>query len=308
MITVEELKQGTLPKEFLDTLPSVCPYCGGKTEITETLTKLSCGNVKCTEKTTQRLVALFKDLGVLNMGEAKCRKFLQNFGVNNPYVIFMYEPDEDGVLFDGCSEDFSDQVFDDVDKTRSMLLWEYVKIGNLPGIRDEARKLFANYDDLEEFYETMEEDGVEFIQDLLGIKGKESNVIFGEEVVSVKAVKIYDTLTEFKDDLFLALDYVEIKQLTTPVINVCISTKVGSPYASKEDFKARMKEEFSHKVHINFLGSVTQDCHFLIWSKTGTPTTKVKNAWRINEKRAETGLDEMPICTGSEFRQYLLEY
>lgn len=320
MLRVTELYESSLPKEFVDTLPTTCDACGAPTEITETLSLLRCSNPMCGEKAVQRLVALLQDLDVKNMGEAKCRNFLEHWGITNPYAIFMYEL-TDGPLFDGCSMDFSEGIFEQIDSKREMLLWEYVKIGNLPGIRDSARKLFADYDDLEEFYDDLEEGGIDFVQDLLGIKKgtkQDSDNFFDDsEAVSVTAVKVYNTLMDHKEELFEALDFVTIKKLTTPVLNVCISTAVGKPYKSKKDFINQMNEQFGHKVHLNFLSSVSKEVHFLIWSKEGAETSKVRKAKAHNVKVEEmiaSGVpeDEAPhyieIMTGAEFRQYLEEF
>lgn len=317
MLYVAELANSALPQEFVALLPTECDYCGAQTEITESLTILKCSNPSCGEKAVQRLVTLLKDLGVKNMGESKCRQFLEHFNIANPYAILMYEP-SDGTLYDGCSMAFSETFYDSLESKRRMLLWEYVKIGNLPGIRDSARKLLSDYDSLEEFYDDLEAGGIEFVQNLLDIKAgsdsvDEDSFFAEEEKVSVKAVKTYNTLIFFKEELFQALEFVEIKQLTTPVINICISTAVGKPYGSKSDFVSQMNEEFGDKVHLNFLGSVSKDCQFLIWSKEGAATSKVTKVERMNEKRMakneEEGYDEeeglIHIMTGLEFRDYL---
>lgn len=316
MLFVTELESSELPQEFIDTLPAYCDSCGSQTEITETLTILRCSNPNCGEKSVQRLVMLLKDLGVKNMGESKCRKFLEYYDINNPYCIFMYEP-SDGVLFDGCSMDFSESFYEQLNGKRKMLLWEYVRLGNLPGIRDSARKLLSDYDSLEEFYDDLEGGGISFVQELLDIKGSqyESDNYFDdeEEYASVKAVSTYNTLIYFKEDLLEAIEFVDIKKLTTEVVNICISTAVGKPYSSKADFVSRMNEEFGDKVHLNFLSSVSNDCQFLIWSKEGSPTSKVNKAEKINSKRMlknqADGLDEeeglIQLMTGAEFREYL---
>lgn len=306
MIQVRDLATSQFPADFLACLPTVCDSCGGPTEITETLTILRCANPRCIEKSVQRLVALLADLGVKGMGESKARNFLETFGLTNPYAIFMYEP-SDGPIHEGCSMDVSYTLFDQISAHRGMLLWEYVKIGNLPGIRDSARKLFAEYDSLDEFYDDLEAGGIAFVQERLSIKGKaESDSFFSEDdVVSIKAVDVYNTLLFFKDDLFEALDFVDIKQLDTPVINICISTAVGAPFTSKQDFVSQMNSSFEHKVHLNFLGSVSQDCQFLIWSKEGAPTNKVTKVHSINDKRQSTGQEPIAIMTGAEFRDYL---
>jgi NAD-dependent DNA ligase len=322
MLTVLELGASELPKEFLAVLPTHCDSCGSENEITESLTMLRCSNAQCGEKSVQRMVAMLKDLGVKNMGESKCRSFLEHFETNNPYAIFSYESDVDGPLYAGCSQEFSEAMHEQLNKNRKMLLWEFVKIGNLPGIRDSARKLLAKYDDLEEFYDDLEGGGIAFIQDLLSIKGKEGDLSDtsssfddddSNDSVSVKATATYSTLVAFKEELLESVQAVEIMTLDTGVINLCISTSVGKPYGSKKDFISQMNEEFGDKVHLNFLESVSKDCEFLIWSKIGAATSKVDKIGRINEKRRAENIkndldpDEgmIPIMTGSEFKEYL---
>lgn len=295
MMKVIDLEGSALPQQFLDVLPTECPTCGADTLITETLTQLSCSNPYCLEKATQRLVMLLKDLDIKSLGDSKCRQFLEYFDVTNPYAIFMYEP-TDGVLYEGASPSFSDKFYMQLsDAKRTMTLAEYVKIGNLPGIRDSAYKLFGEYDSLDEFYDDMESEGILFVQDLLGIKREEEPDGWGDDPVSVRAVAIYNTLIDFKEELYEALDFVNIKLLDTPVINICISTAVGFPFKSKASFVAEMNEQFGDKVHLNFLGSVSKNCDFLIWSKEGGKTSKVRKAESL----------DIEILTGSEFRDYL---
>jgi len=298
MLLVKELYDSELPKEFVDVLPKVCDTCGSDIEISETLTILRCKNDLCLDKAVHRMVAMFKDLGVKNMGESKCRKFLEQLVNPNPYVIFMYNPEEDGVLFNGCSLDFSYDIYNQIDERRSMYLWEYVKIGNLPHIRDISKKLFSGYSDLESFYNDLELGGVDFVQELLEIKGNENTI-------SVKALSVYDTLLTFKDNLFEAIDYVDIKTVDVPVLNICLSTSVGGGYRSKQDFVQSMIKKYGYKVMLNVLGSVTKSCDVLVWSKIGAETTKVKKAKSINEKRQGTDEREILILTADEFESYL---
>lgn len=316
MLTVAQLKESSLPEQFLATLPEVCDVCGTPIEISESLSLLRCSNERCKSKVVQRLVAMMKDLGVKGMGESKCEAFLDHFQLTNPYVIFMYEL-SDGPIYAGASMDFSESIFDQIDARRSMMLWEYVKIGNLPGIRNSALKLFGTYDDIDAFYEDLHEGGVDFVQNLLSIQGKggdDADLDEEEELgISIRAVQVYRTLVEYENDLKEAIDYVDIKPLTVRTITVCISRAVGGSYGSKQDFVATMNNLYGHKVHLNFLESFSKACDVLIWSKEGAPTSKVKAAQKHNEKvraanRAK-GFPEdegiIPIMTGDEFRAYL---
>lgn len=274
MIKVSQLKYGDFPQEFIDVIPVNCDACGAENVLTDTLTKLECSNPKCKEKGVQRLVQMLKDIGLKNMGESKCRSMMEHFECFNPYCIFTYEPDEDGPLFEGCSMEFSYSIYEQVNKYRNMMLWEYVKIGNIPGIRDSARHLFKEYEDLETFYDDLEDGEVEFVQDLLGIKGKS---VGDEEDVSVKAISIYEALVMFKDELFEFIDKVNIKNVNK-VMNVCISDSAGGDWKTKSEYKEYMNTQYADVIHINFLSSVTKDCDYLIWGKSGAKTSKVKKA------------------------------
>lgn len=317
MLTVLELKEkSTLPQEFLDVLPERCDTCGTLLEITPSLSALSCPNKACMDRAVQRLVALLKDVGVKNMGDSKCRLFLENFGQTNPYVIFMYEP-SDGPLYEGCSMDFSQAIYDQVQARRTMALWEYVRAGNLPGLRDDAYKLFGSYESLEEFFDDMEDKdsgGITFIQDLLGIKAESGGA--DVSAVSVKATKIYAELTEHKEELFQALDFIIFPSVDLPEINICMSQSVGGKWGKKEAYERYLKEEFGDVVTVNVFKSLSAKCHALIWSKEGTPTSKVTkandiNASRLsdNAKNAANGVEDrkelLLIMTGDEFVDYL---
>ena len=281
---VSELKKTQLPQEFLDLLPEKCEVCGADNVITEGLTSLSCSNPFCMEKGVQRLVQLLKDIGVKNLGESKCRSFLQARGASSPYAIFLYNPEKDGVLYDGCSEAFSKQVYEDIQSKRRMPLWEFVRIGNLPNVRDGARKLFSGYSKLSDFYADMEKSGVQLVQKLLAISDK----------ASVKAMLIYETLLRYKDELLEGEQALELQTIAKS-INVCISSTVGAPYKSKAEFEKAVHDKYSDKVYVNFLKSLTKDCQYLIWGKDGAPTSKVDKAQRCN----------IPIVTGAEFEDIL---
>ena len=320
---VSDLKNSTLPENFLQTLPDSCGsgdffeedeklYCGEPLEITETLTKLYCANPFCPEKGVMRLQAMLKDLGVLNLGEAKCRKLMVNFGVYNPYAIFAYEP-SDGALYEGCSMDFSHKIFEQIENVRTMALWEYVKYGNLPGLRDNARKLLGSYVELEDFYEDLEDGQIDFVQEKLGIKkgAKISEKNFGnpeidlfddedlwevtDDTISVLCVQIYEVLMLFKDELFEFIDSVNIKSGNLPEVTICMSQEVGAPYKSKKDFINALNTEYGDRISINKLDNLTKDCDFLICNDSNAGTRKVVKAkeWGIPILTAQQFIEEL---------------
>lgn len=321
----------TLPTNFVDLLPSNCPSCNTPLVITPTYSRLSCPSLSCGGKAVQRLLGLINDIGVLNMGESKCRKFFEYYGLQNPYAIFAVVPiEEDGspapdgrdILGIGISHKVTVDIYRQVQERNRMSLWEYVRIGNYPAIRDRALALFGAYDSLDAFYKEFEHGdekgrtGIAFVQAKLGI----SNTTF-----SISAVEITDTLQRAKSELYEFIEDVNIiplkaKQIDAetgeilrvvekPVYNICISRAVGAPFRTKQDFVHSLKNGFYEYVQINVLGGVTAICNVLIWSGIGAPTTKVKDADRIN-KRAIANGEEPPvkIMTGQEFIDELNDY
>lgn len=285
---VKELElSGKLPQQFIDILPKVCPDCGADMVISDTLKELSCENPYCKGKVAQRMTAMLVDMGVKNMGESRCLKFIEETGLNYPSAILQWEP-KFGDIGD-LSEEFLNGIKKQIDEHRTMMLWEYVKYSNIPYLRDTARELFKEYNDLKQFYAIMESKGdaaVVFIQEILGIK--ESGVL------SIRALNIYQSLVIYKEELIEGLKYVNII-VPDKTLNICISTSVGQGYANKADFANQMNQRYGNKCHINFLSTVTKNCDYLIWSKIGAPTSKVKKANSYG----------IPILTGAEFEDML---
>lgn len=292
MIRVSELYSSSLPKEFLDTLQETCDVCGSPNEVSETLSRLECSNPRCPEKGVQRLLVLLqKDLLVDNIGEARIRKFMNNFDCYNPYGIFTYDPKTDGTLFEGCSMEYSESIYAQVNAKREMTLGEYVRIGNIPGIRDSALKLFNGYDSLDSFYADIQDDGVSRIQELLGIGNTDDDT----QTVSVRAVAVYNALMQFRDELYQFIDDVVIKSYEH-TFSIYISNSAGDGFKSKSDFKAYINKTFASRLHVNWVNGVSKTIDFLIWDGF-SETTKVKKI----KGYIESGSTSARLMTGSEF-------
>ena len=285
---VKELEvSNKLPQRFIDILPSVCPDCGADMTISDTLKELSCENPYCKGKVAQRMMSMLVDMGVKNMGENRCLKFIEATGLRYPSAILQWTPAY-GAIGD-LSEEFLTGIKKQIDEHKTMMLWEYIKYSNIPYLRDTAREIFKDYHDLQQFYDIMESRGngaVLFIQDILGIK--ESGVL------SIRALNIYTSLVVYKEELLEGIKYVNII-VPNRTLNICISTSVGQGYANKADFANQMNVRYGNKCHINYLSSVSKNCDYLIWSKQGAPTSKVQKANKLN----------IPILTGLEFEDML---
>ncbi len=315
---VKEFKESnafTFGEDFADALPEYCSEetCGFPLEMSEVLTSLRCTNPKCPSKVTQRLLALVQALGIKGMGETLAYRFLIERECNNPLYILGYDYEEDGALVEG-TDGVSQKISEQLKGKRSFTLAEYVKIANLPYVQSSAISIFSEYDNLEVAYEAIKEGGIEFIAQKIGVHHTPDSI-------SIRAVRIYETLLLFKQDLFDALPFVHIQQVNTQEVlrfNAVCSDEVGGVWETKADFYAACNN-LSNRIHVEFGGSVTKDTQVLIWlGADGTPareTGKVKKAKALaakyEELEAQGKLKENQLCivimTGTQFYELLKE-
>lgn len=295
MLFVKEVKQNYdnygLPFKFVEVLPDTCEECGSPLAISETMTGLHCSNPRCKDKLIMRIRAVCRDLLIVDFGESTISKFIDYYGVTNHLNFFDLR--KGMILSDEVSDKVSEKVIDQVVRKKDFLLWEFVQVANLPYIRTSARKIFQGYNTLTEAFQDIEEGGVDFIQNRLGIAK--------EDTVSLQAMKVYSTLMEFKEDLLEGEECVNIISITGKrELNVVCSDQVGGNFHKKSEFYAYIKETFGDIVHVNFLSSVTKNIDYLVWSGAdGTParyTSKVQKVERYNEKGSN-----IPIVTADMF-------
>lgn len=318
------------PEEFLGCLPETCfnPSCGSPTEISAVLTGLHCSNPRCPDKIVKRITHIMSDLGVKDFGGSRAADFVATYGVRNPLAVFAYEP-SDGTLGSGISMELSQRIFDQINKKKSFALWEYVRTAHLPYIQSSALTLFGEFDNLADAYDKIESGGVEYIREKLGIQKQDNKMPEDAEVledeysdlevsipsVSVRAVKIFEVLMTFKQDLFEYLDFVTIIPLNSDdvvTLKAVCSEEVGAPFSTKADFYSTVNGLYPN-LHVEFLKTVNASIDYLVWAGAdGSPvrvTNKVMKVRGYNEKyeaRKESGSLKdgdhyIPIVTAMEF-------
>lgn len=292
---VSELKESHyslgLPERFTDCLPEWCEVCGAPMEISDNLTGLHCSNPRCKDKMVMRVRALCQDLGLLTFGEKNIEKFLDTYSIDSPMDIFGLQK---GSPVIDVSQKVVDCLVDQLQAKKKMLLWEYVMYSNIPYVRTSARKIFQGYKRIEDAISDIESGGVPFIQRKLGLAGDENGL-------SVQAVKVYNSIMEYKEDLLKGIEYIEIIDLQgIKELNVVCSDQVGGRFSKKAEFYDYVSRKFSDKVHVNFLSSVNKSIHYLVWAGAdGSParyTNKVKTVEGYNAKGAN-----IPIVTAEQF-------
>ncbi len=190
MVLVKELKD-IFDRPFIEHLPKECEYCGSDMGILENFTNLSCTNPVCPNKIEIKLSKMLTELGI-ELDKRDCESFIKEFKIDNPYSIFLYNPKSDGSLHKECSMEKSISVFKELNKKRVMMLWEYIKIGQLDFLGEVCEQLFGEYKDLDSLYTDLEQGGIEWVNNKLHNDSKE---------VFVDSILIYNSIINSKKDV-----------------------------------------------------------------------------------------------------------
>lgn len=287
----EKYEEYGLPRKFVMCLPVKCPDCGADLVMSETLTGLKCSNFRCRSKMVMRIRAICKDLNILSFGESTIEKFIDYYKPTNPLDIFALQ--EGMLIGEGISHEVSDKIISQIRSKNHFLLWEFVQMANIEGVRTSARNIFQGYECLADAYRDIEAGGIDFICKKLGIPQS-------DELVSLRASKILKSLMDNKEDLLEGEGYVVIEKLNgIRELNVVCSDQVGGRFKNKPEFYAYVKQNFGERVHVNFLPSVNKNIDYLVWAGAdGTSaryTSKVQKVEAWNEKGYN-----IPIVTGPQ--------
>lgn len=267
MIYVKDLKKDIFPSSFLNFLPENCESCGSPNEVVETLSSLQCSNRSCISKIGYRLFSLLRDLGISLLSVDECICFLQKFETTNPYSIFLYNPEEDGELFDGYGIEQSTVFYKELNKKRGMLLWEFVKIGNFENLKISAEKLLDGYTRLNEFYVDLASGGIPFIQNLLL---EDTDYVNIDNSICVDAVLIYEIFIMYKEELEEGLKGVVILNPDIK-ISVLFANNV-TEYDSNRDFLYEVNKKLQNKIYLYPVYSLNIGVDLVYWEDLGLNT------------------------------------
>lgn len=286
-----------LPIEFIAVLPDYCPTCGAVTEMSPSLTGLHCSNPRCPDKLMMRIRAICTSMNITDFGESTIEKFLDYYEVDSPLNIFGLELGMP--IYEGASLELSMKIERQIDEKKHFLLWEYVQIANIPGVQTTARTIFQGYQSLEDAYEDIEAGGIQFIQDKLGVHSEDGEV-------SIRAMKVYSALMEYKDELFENINDVYITTITEDMVelNVVCSDQVGGGFKNKPAFYAYMKDKYKGRIHFNFLSSVNKQIDYLVWAGADGSPARYTSKVRTVEGYQAKGLD-IPILTAIQLIEEL---
>lgn len=279
MVLVKDLKKDIFGDSFLEYLPEYCEFCGSPNEVLESFTSLRCSNPKCISKIAGRLKMMLNDIGVFSLDLDDCMNFLRHFQSENPYSIFLYNPNDDGELFEGFGIEKSKSFYKSLNKKRGMLLWEYIKIGNFKELIGSAEKLFKDYNDINSFYLDMSTNGIPFIQRKL-LEGTQYEN--DDSYICVDAVKIFHVLQENKEDIEEGLQGVV---LLKPMIKmgVFFANKVDG-FDSNKDFLYAVNKKLKNNIYLYPTDLIDDSLRMVYWEDTEFKNTMIEQIKNNNQK------------------------
>lgn len=260
---MKDLDKSIFPNEFLNYLPTVCESCGSETEVIESLSYLQCSNPKCISKVGYRLYLLLNDLGIKTLSVEDCVCFLEEFETLNPYSILLYNYEADGELFSGFGEEKSEKFFNELNKKRGMLLWEYIKIGNFGNFNESIEKILRGYSDLDTFYSDLMDGGIPFVQKLLLDKTELVNT----DSICVNAVLIYDLFVSNREDILEGLDGVVILNPEYS-LGVLFANDVED-FSSNKDYLYEVNQTLKNKIYLYPLYVLDSNVSLVYWEDWG---------------------------------------
>lgn len=262
LILVKDLNKSIFPSPFLEYLPETCETCGSPTEVVETFSLLQCSNSHCISKVSYRLFRLLRELGIDLLTVDECMKFLKEFDTLNPYSILLYNPENDGELYEGYGEEKSNILYSEINKKRGMLLWEYIKLGFFENLSVSSEKLLRDYNNIYDFYNDLGKGGISFIQKLL----LNETDLKDTQAICIDAVLIYETLVLYKEEIIEGLQGVKILnpqfKLSLFFANDVIDFKNNQAFLNYVNIKLK------HQIYIYPAYSLNENVDLIFWNDT----------------------------------------
>lgn len=264
-------------------IPSVCPVCGGQTEVRQLndAKSLYCTNPDCQAKRVKAF-ALFVSRDALNvdgLSEATLEKFIARGFIHNFVDIFYLDKHKDEIQqMEGFGEKSYKNLIKSIEKARETTLAKVIYSLGISGIGLANAKMICK-----EYKNNVEK--------LLAATAEELNEIQGVGPIMAKAFTNYFAKEGKKEELYALLkelvipEEVEAGEQKFAGMNFVITGSVNH-FANRNEVKALI-ESLGGKV----TGSVTSKTNYLINNDVNSTSSK-------NKKARELGV---PIISEEEF-------
>lgn len=271
MITLDEaIENELLNKWTLKVIPKTCKYCNSNIVFTNNLKNIYCSNKDCIGKKINQFMQVVNQFGL---------------DINEDEVIEILEADDSIKSVAAKAFKFIKDTGLDIE----LSIWEYVRAACIPEIPNTAYKIFYGYNNLDEAYMDIYNEGITIINTRLGLHN-ESNII---------GANIYKLLMEHKEELEEAIEYIGITKENKQIAKIVVDSFVQG-YRSSIEFIQELNNNFGEHIRYLLMGTVTKETSVLIIDG-GAGSLKYKTAKKINDT---SGTERIKIM-GS--RRYLYE-
>lgn len=287
MVLVTTLKsqtQNNIDSRFWEVVPDTCEACESPLDLNMALTELKCINPSCSDKMSMRVSKMCDALGIKYFGLSSIDKWMEAENVFSPMQLFEYS---DQSLIPGLSYGVSDKVTAQLESLKSMKLWEFVANSQLPYIQTVAKVLLKDISTLEELFDCMDDGGIQWVQDKLGIGTQYDD--WGNVVASATATKVYTSLLSHKEELLNYVGFVNIvEESNLPEIIIVMSDEVGGNFKRKKDFFNFISERYKDHAQFTLGSSVTKKTNVTVWrgfdGSDARVTSKVQRTYDLHNQ------------------------
>ena len=273
MIQLKEVEENKLlDNSIIKSIPKTCK-CGGKLEFTESLHELVCSNDKCIYVIAKRMYKMTQDMGLKTWDELTCTTLCEQFKFSTPFQALITKQITDNNI-EVDINNFTDKVKEiEQFKNKKIHLWKIVEYANIRYVSHIAKELFSNYDSFEKAYKDIDAGQVAFVSEKLGISSNEPSVI---------AIKIYDEIQKYREELLFAELQLNIIKYKLDPIKLAVSGSIQG-FLNKLDFLEYLDIRYNDRISFVLDGNVTEDTQILL-ADFDTDSKKVRLAKRINDE------------------------
>lgn len=261
-VTVKGLVDSNkLPPQVSKIIPLVCPYCHSDIIISPNLTRMCCSNEKCPVTVANTLELFFKELGVEQFGQANCLDIVYENDIYNIYEVLDLSWEQMPKRY---TDDVKKKLYISIRNKLSQPIAKIIKALHLEGISDSAFKIFDDVNNIEEFYDELEEFGQDYIKEKLGIN------------YGIRTASIYNVLMREKHQIINTVLRFNVIEVASRKLEIVITESVNN-FSSKDAFIEYLNSKFGHKYNIVRKNSISKTTDCLI-AERRTSTAKYQKA------------------------------
>lgn len=287
----EAFQSGLIPKEYIGIVPFKCK-CGADNEVSDTLTRMWCPSNRCYNKQIARMNKMLTAFDVKGIGEEYCRSLwnkMEMVDLEDSYVnVFKLKlsdyPDDYG-------EEVTKKKFNSIQAVVMESIYsggysfgEVVSNLCLPGLDNNAKRLFQDFDGLKDFIGSTTASFGKY-----GVY-KYVSELFGYGVLTDQIVS---TISEFAHDILIAEKLFLIREPVSVYIQIAMTGKVSNAGS------------FTRKEFVKYCNEICYGKAEIIEAGASSKTKFVIADFPSDSSKYNYGQSKGILITSDKFIEYL---